>query len=484
MQYEVLMNKIFIKDLESITFSSEFRKLQNKTQLFYQTIGSRVRTRLTHSIEVRFIANKIAVNLNEKLQKSSKKMSLDLFLIDAIALAHDIGHTPFGHVGERVINDVFSREDCLGNLLNTSNDKKNKLFFKHNINSLRLLYNINNKISWQVLDGVICHTKIRKWDESICKDDPAKIILGNKLSKNDYLVNKIDPFLSFVGINKLLKEQDYYNSKEVPSLSLEGQIVSIADEVAQRISDINDGIQSRYYNKIKEILLMDIDKETDNDRILIEDKIKTAFIDDIVNNSYNNIVNCQAEYSSSLRATVYRKKLISFSNTYKSVNDDLEKFILCHIAQSEEIRKSDSRSRFVIRQIFKAFYNAITLLPDEIIYNYFNIIKNFNLPKFDSNFSQEFKAKYNYDKIREICKTIKKDEWQIKNYQLKEKNVFDFGVINAFLNLLRDNDKYNDGFNNFDYMLYIYISKIGFYIASMTDNEASYIYNEIYGHNI
>ena len=162
----------------------------------------------------------------------------------------------------------------------------------------------------------------------------------------------------------------------------------------------------------------------------------------------------------------------------------LEKFILCHIAQSEEIRKSDSRSRFVIRQIFKAFYNDITLLPDEIIYNYFNIIKNFNLPKFDSNFSQEFKAKYNYDKIREICKTIKKDEWQIKNYQLKEKNVFDFGVINAFLNLLRDNDKYNDGFNNFDYMLYIYISKIGFYIASMTYNEASYIYNEIYGHNI
>ena len=277
MQYEVLMNKIFIKDLESITFSSEFRKLQNKTQLFYQTIVSRVRTRLTHSIEVRFIANKIAVNLNEKLQKSSKKISLDLFLIDAIALAHDIGHTPFGHVGERVINDVFSREDCLGNLLNTSNDKKNKLFFKHNINSLRLLYNINNKISWQVLDGVICHTKIRKWDESICKDDPAKIILGNKLSKNDYLVNKIDPFLSFVGINKLLKEQDYYNSKEVPSLSLEGQIVSIADEVAQRISHINDGIQSRYYNKIKEILLMDIDKETDNDRILIEDKIKTLY---------------------------------------------------------------------------------------------------------------------------------------------------------------------------------------------------------------
>lgn len=128
MQYEVLMNKIFIKDLESITFSSEFRKLQNKTQLFYQTIGSRVRTRLTHSIEVRFIANKIAVNLNEKLQKSSKKISLDLFLIDAIALAHDIGHTPFGHVGERVINDVFSREDCLGNLLNTSNDKKINYF--------------------------------------------------------------------------------------------------------------------------------------------------------------------------------------------------------------------------------------------------------------------------------------------------------------------------------------------------------------------
>lgn len=75
------MNNIFIKDLESITFSSEFRKLQNKTQLFYQTIGSRVRTRLTHSIEVRFIANKIALKLNEKLLNSSKKHRWVYFLL-------------------------------------------------------------------------------------------------------------------------------------------------------------------------------------------------------------------------------------------------------------------------------------------------------------------------------------------------------------------------------------------------------------------
>lgn len=478
------MNKIFIKDLESITFSSDFRNLQNKTQLFYQTIGSRVRTRLTHSIEVRFIANKIALKLNEKLQKSSKELSLNLFLVDAIALAHDIGHTPFGHIGERVINDVFSREDCLGNLLNTSNDKKNRLFFKHNINSLRLLYNINNKMSWQVLDGVICHTKIRKWDESICQGNPTILVSGQKLSKKDYLAYKIDPFLSFVGINKILKEQNYYNSQEVSSLSLEGQIVSLADEVAQRISDINDGIQSRYYNKIKEILMLDLDNETNNDRALIEDKIKTAFIDDIVSNSYNSIINYQEKYSSSPKATVYREKLISFSETYKKVNDDLEKFILCHIAQSEEVRKSDSRSRFIIRQIFKAFYTDITLLPDKIIYDCFNIIKNCDLLKFSNNFSQEFKEKYNDDNIRKICRAIKNDEWQIKKYQLKEKNVFDFKVINTFLNLLRDNDKYNAGFNNLDYALCIYISKIGFYIASMTDNEASHIYNEIYGHNI
>lgn len=476
----------FIKDLETITFSSEFRKLQNKTQLFYQTTGSRVRTRLTHSIEVRFIANKIAVSLNEELRKNSKNISLDLFLVDAIALAHDIGHTPFGHVGERVINDVFSRKDSLGDLLNTSNDKKNKLFFKHNINSLRLLHNINKNISWKVLDGVICHTKIRKWDESICKDDPNKIIADNtSVKNNDYFVCKIDPFLSFVGIDKLLKEQDYYNSKEVSSLSLEGQIVSIADEVAQRISDINDGIQSRYYNKIKEILLLDLGKETANDRILIENEIKTAFIKDIVENSCINIMNYSGELSPLFNnEIIYRKKLISFSENYKKVNDNLEKFILCHIAQSEEIRKSDSRSRFVIRQIFKAFYNDITLLPDKIIYDCFNKIRSIDLQKFDKKFSLEFQAKYSDDQVEKICKTIINNKWQIKNYKLKGKEVFDFDVINSFLNLLKDNDRYNIGFNNLDYALYIYISKIGFYIASMTDNEASHIYNEIYGHNI
>ena len=80
-----------------------------------------------------------------------------------------------------------------------------------------------------------------------------------------------------------------------------------------------------------------------------------------------------------------------------------------------------------------------------------------------------------------------KDKKKFLNYMVKANE--NTRAMNILLKILkdesiRDNDKYNDGFNNFDYMLYIYISKIGFYIASMTDNEASYIYNEIYGHNI
>lgn len=137
-------NKTNYAYIEKIIYSSHFRNMQDKTQLFYSAPERQVRTRLTHTIEVKTIAYSIGNNINKKLRKKL----IDLDLVDAIAFAHDIGHTPFGHVGERTIDEIVSGKDSLGGMIPTGSP--NKMRFKHNVNSLRLLQELDVQ-DWEFL---------------------------------------------------------------------------------------------------------------------------------------------------------------------------------------------------------------------------------------------------------------------------------------------------------------------------------------------
>lgn len=123
----------FQRDRDRIIHSKSFRRLKHKTQVFISPEGDHYRTRLTHTLEVSQIARTI-----------SRALRLNEDLTEAIALGHDLGHTPFGHTGETVLNDIYP------------------LGFKHNEQSLRVVEVLeNNKglnLTWEVKDGILNHT--------------------------------------------------------------------------------------------------------------------------------------------------------------------------------------------------------------------------------------------------------------------------------------------------------------------------------------
>ncbi len=250
-----------LKMLTEISFSKEIRRLQDKTQMFNTRISEHFRTRLTHTMEVASIAERIVEKLAPVLEK--KEIYLDSNLVKAIAYAHDIGHTPFGHIGEEKINDLLIN-DCL--------------YFKHNIHSAKILLdpriiktnesnNVNENVErfgfnypnydWRLFDGVIKHTNAYpKQAKTDVKNDPYNLYVyfsNHPLLKNEDFQKFINDFVvKYKGLycenTELMKLNSFIdNYLNYPAaLSLEGQIVAIADEISQRISDFDDAIRLYY----------------------------------------------------------------------------------------------------------------------------------------------------------------------------------------------------------------------------------------------
>src|SRR3569623_3403539 len=128
----------FQRDRDRIIHSTAFRRLQHKTQVFLQHEGQHFRTRLTHTLEVSQMARSLA-----------RALSLDEDLAEAVALAHDLGHTPFGHAGERVLDEKM--RPCGG--------------FDHNLQALRVVTRLESRyathdglnLTWETLEGILKH---------------------------------------------------------------------------------------------------------------------------------------------------------------------------------------------------------------------------------------------------------------------------------------------------------------------------------------
>ncbi len=130
-----LIRTVFQVDRDRILYSNAFRRLKHKTQVFLSPLGDQYRTRLTHTLEVAQIARTVA-----------RAMRLNEDLAEAIAMGHDLGHTPFGHSGETALKDIFSER------------------FAHNEQSLRVVDLLENKgrglnLTWEVRDGILKHSK-------------------------------------------------------------------------------------------------------------------------------------------------------------------------------------------------------------------------------------------------------------------------------------------------------------------------------------
>ncbi|MEX1179525.1 MAG: deoxyguanosinetriphosphate triphosphohydrolase [Cucumibacter sp.] len=191
------------RDRDRIIHSSAFRRLQYKTQVFLKHEGSHFRTRLTHSLEVSQIARSIA-----------RALRLNEDLAEALALAHDLGHTPFGHAGERVL-DARMRD---------------RGGFDHNMQAIRVVTRIENRyathdglnLTWETLEGIVKHN-------------------GPLTDKDGHPAGRYAETGLPFGLNDKIAPADLMLSTYA---SLEAQAAAIADDIAYNAHDIDDGVRA------------------------------------------------------------------------------------------------------------------------------------------------------------------------------------------------------------------------------------------------
>ena len=440
--YDEKKKELFANYKYKLICSKNYRRLDGKTQLFSSDKGDHFRNRMIHTAEVREIAVMISNKINEEFVKNYNEKIINTDLVECIAIAHDFGHTPFGHIGERTLQQIVSNDDLLGGLL-CKNTNRKKLFFKHNINSLRLLVEEFGKgIPWEILDGVLKHSK---------------------LSYNKDQDNGVSNIISGIEYDKI-----FYKFKESKNpLTIEGQIVAIADEVAQRYSDFEDTFRAKNINILKkQISIMQIDLSDYEEERCIKyiDRICSNLIESIVKQSIYNLENIMKNdlFNHDFIEVLSNSIVITFDSEGVKLNNTLEYFIKECIFNIDELRKIDEKNKYVIRQLFKAYYNNCFQITGEYFTKF---IKKLNKLKNKLVFNDDTKEKY--------CNLL--------SISFVNGNKIDYKKFDEFITELKkvDFDLENKD-ENLTKLFFEYIRLIVFYIASMTDKYALDCYKFLY----
>lgn len=342
--YNIISRGPFQRDRDRIIHSRAFRRMMHKTQVFNANKGDHFRNRLTHTLEVSQIARSIG-----------KYLKLNDELIEAIALGHDLGHTPFGHIGERTL-DTILMEGLDNEILPI---KQN---FKHNFQSLRVVDKLETRcddylginLTFATREGVLKHTKVR---------------------------NK-DGYYHYLDLDLMDMHLD------LPfSITLEGQVVAIADEIAQCTHDLEDGVRSGVINfkalmnqplvsQCMEAYHIVVDKGTAapayETRSLIIKNLVGYLIYDVCKKSANNISQYLEQHNIQ-DEIIFKNKCIFFSDEVAQLVQQLKKWMNDRIIYSEEVSISDSKAQYLIKQLFKAFYVHPKQLPDYMLKKYFKL---------------------------------------------------------------------------------------------------------------
>ena len=319
----------FQRDRDRIIHSTAFRRLKHKTQVFVNTSGDHFRTRITHSLEVSQIARTLSkfFNLNEDLSET-------------LSLAHDLGHTPFGHAGEEALNN------CM----------RNYGGFDHNIQTLRIITILENRyydfkglnLSFETLDGLIKHNGPVK--------DKKKF---NKILGKNFFKNKIN-----------------FSSNS----SLEAQIASISDDIAYNSHDLEDGLKANLF-KLDDLQNIPILNKIIKKHIK---KIRKYSIDLVIRQIIREIINeMVGDVIISIKKNIKENKIRNLNDIYKS-----KKNIVCF---SDQMKNFDlSIKRFLKKKMyFHSKVNLKTNYGKNIITKLFTKIKRnpkkyINIKKYNS----------------------------------------------------------------------------------------------------
>jgi len=306
----------FQRDRDRIIHSTAFRRLEYKTQVFVNHEGDLFRTRLTHSIEVAQIARSIARNLH-----------LNEDLVEAISLAHDLGHTPFGHAGQDALNACM--KDFGG--------------FEHNLQSLRVVDTLEHR--YGAFDGLNLTFEAR---EGILKH------------------------CSLANARKLAEIGQRFIDKKQPSL--EAQLANLADEIAYNNHDIDDGLRSGLLSVAQ---MNEIDfyarhqREVESafpgisGRRAIHETVRrmiNALILDLIGTSQERI---DAARPQSVEDVRNGAPLIAFSERMGSEAAQLKRFLRENLYQHYQVNRMTSKARRIVTQLFNAFISEPALLPPD-----------------------------------------------------------------------------------------------------------------------
>ena len=357
----------FQRDRERIVNAKAFRRMVDKAQIFTSSKGDHYRTRMTHTMEVAQIARSIANSLR-----------LNIDLTEAIALGHDLGHTPFGHQGERTLADIINgKTEVLQKLPFEENNPYGG--FKHNFQSLRMLSKLEEKyvdhpgldVSYQVLEGVLKHTSHMAKDCDNCSEERSNC-KGKCCDYSEFVDDGI---------------KEYLYTEYKFATTLEGQIVALADEIAQRSHDIDDAFSSglltfsEFQDYLKLSKLKPLAKIIENTYRNVEEQEKRVLVDrqemlaarvisdiigylvnDVVDNSRKNMENYDRSTAFYVQDHRFDEKLIDFSEEGTEVCSLLDKLISKQAINCLEVTRFDRNASKIVMYLFKAYYENPKLI--------------------------------------------------------------------------------------------------------------------------
>lgn len=418
---------------DKILYTGGFRRLQDKTQVMPSNVSGDHRTRLTHTLEVEQIAVSIA-----------NALELNPDLISAIALGHDIGHTPFGHAAERKLNELL--EDYGG--------------FHHSIQSVKYLREkYGEKIEPEIYEGILLH------DSDMYEIDKEEA--GKQL--------------------KFLKEDNIFEQyfKQFPS-TLEAQVVIWADKIAYITHDLEDFLYSQIYvNAIKTNSKIE-DELCNILNLLIKDKeektiskIEEFETRDLIRNIITNLIENSCEEINKLgyfeqkdvkELTNKRRKedsnnkkkeylnslIINFKNDYRESYYKLRKFLDENYIMSPEVQRSDEKAKVVVEWLFNKFSENYRLMPLDIRKSIDNTII--------SECKKDFELNKICEKLKDDLKGIDQIEGEIKSLD----NESNEKILKEFQSLKEE----------------VVVRKVADYIATMTDTFAESLYRNLIGSKV
>ena len=310
----------FQRDRDRIVHSTAFRRLVYKTQVFLNHEGDLFRTRLTHSLEVAQLARSMA-----------RTLGLHEDLVEAIALAHDLGHTPFGHAGQDALNECMAPYGG----------------FEHNLQSLRVVDGLEERypqfdglnLCFETREGILKHCSVR----------------------NAQMLEAQEP--SGVAARFLTKGQP----------SLEAQLCNIADEMAYNAHDIDDGVRSGLISlsQLEDVALFDDYRrqvQTEfadlSGRRLLYEAIRRMLSDqvyDVLKATHSALEHHAPESVEAVRAA---PALVLFSAPMQQRSTQLKTFLLHHLYRHPQVMQTTDWAKQVVGELFAAYLSRSQEMPE------------------------------------------------------------------------------------------------------------------------